>query len=346
LISTSSFCAIDFDTSLFNASHSSSHNSLQHIECSPLFLAQLDDALFSETITTMSRCYSYLHCSSQWNHFVTVDRQIVNSGCDLSRQTKIRSKHFASIATTDTLKGVAISAVLINHYLNLNISGDWAGFAYQWVSIFFLLSGYGLFHSLESRFRKKITVKKVLLYYYERVIRIFPLLWVAWFIQFIISRGDISYWIPLGINASGHFWFIPALLQCYFLSPFLYWSIKKNVTLSVALILVIFIAINFVLIGGYAPHVFIRLAKITNSNWMEMYFFHIIVFTGGLLIPSFMRKEKPADSIIKQKFHSASFWAFTVLIVFFFTFLKHYSHISPFFRREFFLISLIMIIMN
>jgi len=235
--------------------------------------------------------------------------------------------------------------VLINHYLNLNISGDWAGFAYQWVSIFFLLSGYGLFHSLESRFRKKITVKKVLLYYYERVIRIFPLLWVAWFIQFIISRGDISYWIPLGINASGHFWFIPALLQCYFLSPFLYWSIKKNVTLSVALILVIFIAINFVLIGGYAPHVFIRLAKITNSNWMEMYFFHIIVFTGGLLIPSFMRKEKPADSIIKQKFHSASFWAFTVLIVFFFTFLKHYSHISPFFRREFFLISLIMIIM-
>ena len=255
------------------------------------------------------------------------------------------SEHTASIDTTDTLKGVAISAVLMNHYMNLNISADWSGFAYQWVSVFFLLSGYGLFYSFEKRFHETITVKKLFTYYYGRLVRIFPLLWIAWFIQFIISRGDISYWIPLGINASGHYWFIPALLQCYLLSPLLYWSMKKNVTLTATLILIVFIVTNILFIGGYVPHIFMRLAKITNSKWMEMYFFHIIIFTGGLLIPTFLSAKKPADTVAKQEFHSASFWVFTLFIIAVFALLKYFSQISPFFRRELFILPLIMIIM-
>lgn len=263
----------------------------------------------------------------------------------MNRQAAELSKHLTLIDTTDTLKGIAISAVLINHYLNLNISGDWSGFAYQWVSIFFLLSGYGLFHSFERRFHSTITAKEVLIYYYQRAIRIFPLLWVAWSIQLIISHGDISYWIPLGINGSGHYWFIPALLQCYVLSPFLYWILQKNRTISIIAILVIFITINILLSGGHAPHLFIRLAKITNSKWMKMYFFHIIVFTGGLILPSLLRTNKSGDTTQKQKFYSLYFWIFTASIVFIFAFIKYYSHISPFFPKEFFLLPLIMIIM-
>ena len=254
------------------------------------------------------------------------------------------SKNFASIDTTDTLKGVAIAAVLINHYLNLNITGNWAGFAYQWVAIFFVLSGYGLFHSLERRFQDTISLRKVLIFYYERAIRIFPLLWLAWLIQLIISRGDISYWIPLGLNASGHYWFIPALLQCYVLSPIIYWSIKKNITMSTICIIFIFVFINIFFMSGYAPPILLKLAKVTNSNWMKLYFFHILVFTGGLLLPTLLGAMEPVEKIKVQRLHSVFFWSFTTLIVILFEYIKYIEKTSTFFREEMFLLPVAMII--
>lgn len=95
--------------------------------------------------------------------------------------------------TTDTLKGVGISAVLINHYLNHNVSGDMKGFAAQWIFLFFVISGYGLSHSLEKRFSTGITLKFLILYYFSRFVRIFPLLWVAFFFNLWVTKQSLSY---------------------------------------------------------------------------------------------------------------------------------------------------------
>jgi hypothetical protein len=45
------------------------------------------------------------------------------------RKQEIESEFRAGKPTTDTLRGVAILSVGINHYLNANTWGDWGGFA-------------------------------------------------------------------------------------------------------------------------------------------------------------------------------------------------------------------------
>ena len=90
--------------------------------------------------------------------------------------------------STNTLKGIAITAVLINHYLNRNLSGDYFGFATQWLSLFFMLSGYGIYLSLEkfSIENGKLTIKNILSFYFLRIVRIFPLFIMAYILQQIL----------------------------------------------------------------------------------------------------------------------------------------------------------------
>jgi peptidoglycan/LPS O-acetylase OafA/YrhL len=171
----------------------------------------------------------------------------------------MKGKNEDTTNTTNTLKGIAISAVLMNHYLNLNVSRDYVGFGNLWISVFFILSGYGLSRSLDRRFETTIYSKELFLFYYERFIRIFPLLWLAWFIELIVKGGHLSPWILSGIHAKGHYWFIPALLQCYILSPWIYLGIRKKPFIFVAILITAFVTVNFLLLNNHIDHVIINL---------------------------------------------------------------------------------------
>jgi peptidoglycan/LPS O-acetylase OafA/YrhL len=90
---------------------------------------------------------------------------------------------------TETLKGLAIFVVLINHYLNDNFSGNYGGFANITISIFFLLSGYGIYLTLDKRFAdNKFSWQALGAFYYDRLIRIFPLFWLALVIQTLVTQ--------------------------------------------------------------------------------------------------------------------------------------------------------------
>ena len=80
-----------------------------------------------------------------------------------------------TVKTTNTLKGIAITSVLINHYLNNYVQGDSSGFANLWISVFFILSGYGLFHSFSQHKIESFTKKNLKTFYINRFLRIFPL---------------------------------------------------------------------------------------------------------------------------------------------------------------------------
>jgi peptidoglycan/LPS O-acetylase OafA/YrhL len=95
--------------------------------------------------------------------------------------------------STDTLKGLAVISVLINHYLNMNMQGDCKGFANLIIAIFFIVSGYGIYCSLEHLVRNdKLTFKLVTTFYCTRIIRIFPLYWVAYITESVLFGQDIS----------------------------------------------------------------------------------------------------------------------------------------------------------
>ena len=68
-----------------------------------------------------------------------------------------------TLSVTNTLRGIGILVVLVNHYLTLNITGDNRGFAQLWIAVFFIVSGYGINYSLSrSSFKDGIfTFQKV-----------------------------------------------------------------------------------------------------------------------------------------------------------------------------------------
>jgi peptidoglycan/LPS O-acetylase OafA/YrhL len=219
-----------------------------------------------------------------------------------------------TVGTTDTLKGLAISAVLVNHYLNLNVTGDFAGYAYLIVVIFFILSGYGLRISLAERCANCVggsLSKEILGFYGQRLVRIFPLLWCAWIIQLLVQGGDLSPWTLLGIHGTGHYWFIPALLQCYLLAPAVFLGAEKHPRLLVGILALALGVVNFVLFRSQTPDVIKKIADFTNSCWGGVYFLHILFFASGFLIPHLltMRVRAVLDAAARS-LADLLFWLF------------------------------------
>lgn len=219
--------------------------------------------------------------------------------------------------TTSTLKGIAISGVLVNHYLNLFVSGVSNGYANIGISIFFMLSGYGIFHSLDKYYianPNKIFSNQLLLFYAHRIVRIFPLLWLAWLIEIFLRKGNLSFWIPSGVHAEHHYWFIPALLHCYFLAPFIYWGIKKNSMVFVIALLCGFALINSIIFYEVTPMMIKKIGRFAFPRWRGIYTLYILVFSAGCLIPYFAdgkREERNAG----KRFRNILFWCFTFSIV-------------------------------
>jgi peptidoglycan/LPS O-acetylase OafA/YrhL len=106
---------------------------------------------------------------------------------------------------------------------------------YAGVDIFFFLSGFGLTFGW---LRKKYTIPK---FYQKRILRILPTYWV-WMLLLALGelfitrdfqiRGFIADFFGIGFlsNRSYNHWFIPSIVICYLLFPFVINCIKKNDT--------------------------------------------------------------------------------------------------------------------
>lgn len=214
-------------------------------------------------------------------------------------------------AVTNTLKGLAITTVLINHYLNLNIAGNFTGFANLAISIFFVLSGYGLQFSLKNRFSEDFTIKGVLRFYFDRAVRIFPLLWLAWTVQTLITGEKLSIWILTGIHGHEHYWFIPSLIHCYLLAPILYKGMNKRWWPSVITFFLLLIIVNGFRRIGFLPNSLVNYLLWVNGEYRDTLFLHIFLFQIGMILPRFLSlRTKSSEKITSFPF---SFWSIVTL---------------------------------
>jgi len=206
-----------------------------------------------------------------------------------------------TFTATDTLRGVAILAVLVNHYLNMNVSGDYVGFASLWISIFFIVSGYGIQYSLTSSFKDSSPIlKKIFLFYYNRATRILPLFIFALAGESLLrSNGRTIFMIP-GIHYSGHYWFVLSILQCYIFAPFVYLSIKKNRLLTVYSIFVIFLVLTFLFRKNVFPSSIVNIMDILHSDYRNIYFFNILIYSLSMCLPSYIERWKEVDILEKK----------------------------------------------
>jgi len=142
--------------------------------------------------------------------------------------------------------------VIINHFLNKYVSGEYAGYACIWVTIFFFLSGFGIAKSLNHRFPspQDISLRSLTRYYFDRFVRLYPLLWLALLFDYLMIGKSAGVWEVMGISGKGHYWFISALIPCYLLSPLFYRLVVRFRAIYLVSFLAAFVCINYLILDS------------------------------------------------------------------------------------------------
>jgi len=228
-----------------------------------------------------------------------------------------------TFGSTDSLKGFAICAVLINHYLLHNIKGNFSGFASLFVSIFFIVSGYGIYCSLKrSGFLDKPRFNKLLTFYFNRLIRIYPLFLTAYLMQSLFFVGNVVAWSVFGIHARGHFWFIPAIIQCYLLAPLIAIAIKKYRFIAVNCIIISFVALNLLLNLSLLPPGFGNPLKFIHLHWRDVYFLYLLLFSLSMVLPVYLNSWSDIPAYEK------TYWVM-LLVIFGLTMMIVFKYLAP-----------------
>ena len=194
-----------------------------------------------------------------------------------------------TFGSTNSLKGLAICAVVINHFLNLNIKGNYLGFASIFVCLFFIASGYGIYCSLERSSREgPFQLKNLLWFYFSRLVRIYPLFILAYTAQCLLFDDPFTSWSVWGIRARGHYWFITAIIQCYLLAPLIFIFIRKRRFLSLNIFLIVFVTANLLLNSGLLPAFFDNTFRLVHLHWRDVYFLYLLLFALSMMLPHYL----------------------------------------------------------
>jgi len=233
-----------------------------------------------------------------------------------------------TFGSTNSLKGLAICAVLLNHYLNLNIKGDYLWFANLFVGLFFITSGYGIYYSLQRASKEGLLGPENLFRYYtNRLVRIYPLFIIAYLIQCFLFDSAVTSWTLWGLHARGHYWFIPAIIQCYLLAPLMFIAIQKHRFLTLNMFIVFFVAANLVLSSDLLPVHLGNSLKFVHLHWRDVYFLYLLLFALGLTLPHYLDCWKEIHPNEKRYFFMLLlFLVLTMMIVFKYQDSSHYLY--------------------
>ena len=200
---------------------------------------------------------------------------------------------------TSYLRGMAIIIVLVNHYVNYYLSDQFGGYAYRLVSFFFVLSGFGIYHSLDNAISKGTMNSAGLVYYfYKRLIRILPLYWLALLgASYLFPRryplGEFIIF-PVFRSHGVSYWFVTAIIQCYLAGPLLFLFLKRFGKVKYIICLSFLMLLSFIY---PLMHFDLSCIHFVYGNFLLG---HIYLFGLGMLIPSLVSesKDKYADKTL------------------------------------------------
>ncbi len=145
---------------------------------------------------------------------------------------------------TNAVRGLAILVVVYAHFAS-NFAGDFyerwlTEYASSFIAVFFVLSGFGAYQSLERRFPPAGDNTRALMkYLFDRAVRVFPLYWLSMLIMpllvpfpfndilFSFSPKALLIWMGIPVARNPELWFVTAIIQCYWAAPLLYLLIRK-----------------------------------------------------------------------------------------------------------------------
>jgi peptidoglycan/LPS O-acetylase OafA/YrhL len=260
--------------------------------------------------------------------------------------------------TTSIIKGLAILGVLVAHYYS-NYDYDFYArwmfeYAIAFISVFFVLSGFGLFHSLEKRFEATDggNGKVLLRFAFDRAVRIYPLYWLALVTLPIFIRPvpeydklfepnlrSLAVWLGFPVVRFSLFWFMAAILQCYWAAPIFYFLLKKLGVAWYAVMMLYFIALSLLVSWMF----YLRQFDLFHLPAMgvPMAFFYKNYFLGNIILFALGMMIVPLAATLGEKLkHPAIMAGATVLFLTMIYVLRFTSFLFAY--SELFLIPLFM----
>jgi len=163
------------------------------------------------------------------------------------------------------------------------------GYAHCLISIFFILSGYGIFYSLEE-YNKNFNLKNIFNFYKSRFLRIYPVLFLVLIISYFFFNRELNLLRISGIYLQ-EFWFVSSIIQCYLISLPLYFCLKKFGTKKFIIgISVIILLINIILFPHLKLIRSILVVKPLFYVYIDIFLSNILLFSFGLTIPELLKK--------------------------------------------------------
>ena len=210
------------------------------------------------------------------------------------------------------LRGLAIISVLYYHFIGHN-----GAYANTIISIFFVVSGYGLYYSLEKRFNEGVSFGKIFEFYVARFFRIYILLFVGLFIYSHYYNETYNWLAFSGLYITGPYWFISAIIHCYIVSVPLYLlfkgSMKSSVKYYFLFVTTFIILLNMFYFGLIPPDIRSPISEPFIYRFLFMPY--LLLFAYGITLPYFLNrgpKTFPDESPYKSTLLA------TILIVFYF----------------------------
>lgn len=197
---------------------------------------------------------------------------------------------------TNTLRGLAIAVVMINHYVLNHVSASVGGIAYTFLAVFFLVSGWGVQISMQRRGMSSDLRGTIFRFWGDRLLRLLPLYYLAIILRDLASGGLASPLFYINIYAEGHYWFVPAIINCYLAAPFLHLLLHRMKGRAViAASAVVFIG-TAILMSGAVPPQGLELLGTLQLVYKRCFLLHVLLFLVGMYAAANQNKlVKTAD---------------------------------------------------
>ncbi len=176
-------------------------------------------------------------------------------------------------------------AVVLGHFSMTYMPQKMMSFGNHFIAIFFILSGYGLYHSL----KKKSGANRLKKFYFKRFIRIYPIYWVCFSLKLIFDTpGSLDVKIILEFFLL-HFvnppsiWFLHALMPCYLIAPLIFKIVEETKLMFIIYLISFFLIINI-------AFSWFDVQQVRCLVYRGLYLNHVLLFSVGMVFPVLRKK--------------------------------------------------------
>jgi len=132
------------------------------------------------------------------------------------------------------VRGVSIFAVAVGHFSSRFLEQPLPLYSGYLIAFFFIVSGYGIHHSLTTRIGKLGTAKGLASFFVRRAVRLYPVYWLWLALDLVFDPASSVAGLRLAEVLLFQFhdppqkWFLHAIVLCYLFAPLFFFAMRRT----------------------------------------------------------------------------------------------------------------------